>query len=332
MMTRIRDMIRARTGEPGPGAAIGIWREGRPVLCEGYGHAVRGGHPIGVKTVFDTASVSKMFTALCVLILERRRLLSIDDPLADLLPQMRTAAPGVTIRHLLNHVSALPDYMELFDVRGWGLAHRLGMDATLEVLAAQPPPAVRPGTRYSYSNSGYVLLSAIVERMSGQTLARFAQENVFAPLGMNHSCYVDAMPAQMPALARSYESAEGPEVLPMWEMTGDGQVYSTAEDLGRWALELMRPSLFADLIPQLCTPATLADGSRTAYGAGMQLETLDERPVFGHDGGWAGFRSSLLVAPDAGLGIALLANRADFATGELARSILLELLAASDGN
>lgn len=322
-------MIRACISAPGPGVAVGIWRDGEPVLCEGYGDAIRGGRLITMETVFDTASVSKMFTALCVLILERRGLLSIDDPLADRLPQMRTAAPGVTIRHLLNHVSALPDYMELFDAKGWGLAHRLGMAETLDVLAAQEPSSTRPGTRYSYSNSGYVLLSAIVERVSGQSLARFAQENIFAPLGMTHSCYVDAMPARLAGVACSYETSTGPEVLPMWEMTGDGQVYSTIEDLGRWALELMQPSLFADLILQLCTPATLADGSHTAYGAGMQLETVGGRSVFGHDGGWAGFRSLLLVTPSAGLGIVLLANRADFATGELARGILVELLSAS---
>lgn len=324
---KLLDRMGLQPSENEPGLAVSIWRVGEPahVVCRGY--ARRGGTPITPWTVFDLASVSKMFTALCVAIVTREHHVALDTLLGDILPEMRAAAPGVRLQHLLYHTSGLPDYMELFEAKGLGLGDRLGMGETLGILAEAAPVGV-PGKKYSYSNTGYVLLSAIVERLSGSSMAAFARRHVFAPLSMERTNVIDRMPAQVEDAAQSYDT-EGLDVNPLWDMTGDGQVYSCLEDLGLWVNELITPALFPDVLPQLREPGTLDDGTALQYGAGLQLEQQDGHPIFGHDGGWGGFSSSLLVSPFRKTAVIILANRADIEAGFLARTCL-KLLIPSD--
>ncbi len=203
------------------GLAIGLWRNGQPLRREFSGLARRDeDRPVSEDTVFDIASVSKMFTGLGILMLIEDGLLSRKTRLGDLLPVMKDAAGAVTIDHLLHHCSALPDYMTLFGREGLGTSDRLGMNETLNILSRQPPPDA-PGESYCYSNTGYVLLAAIIERLVGVSHATFTRSRILEPLGMHRTQLVDQMPAQIPEVAYSYD-ATGYRHRPMWEMTGDG--------------------------------------------------------------------------------------------------------------
>lgn len=311
--------------ENGPGFAAGFWSDQQAPQYFTHGCVRIGGAMIDAHTNFDIASVSKMFTALCVGILAREYKVSYEDLLGDLIPEMRNAAPHVRLRHLMHHTSALPDYMELFAQKGLHSTDRLGMQQTLEILSQQPP-APMPGQEFSYSNSGYVLLSAVIERVTGLTTAQFMHENIFAPLGMKTTRLVDRMPPDFPDLAQSYDNIDNgltmnTEVNPLWDMTGDGQIYSNLNDLGLWVKELMSPIVFADILPNLMKCGTFDDGSALNYGAGFIHEYENGQHIIGHDGGWAGFRSSLLILPDTRQAVIILSNRADFETGELAMKV-----------
>ncbi len=274
------------------GLAIGLWCNGQPLRREFSGLARRDeNRPVSEDTVFDIASVSKMFTGLGILMLIEDGLLSRKTRLGDLLPVMKDAAGAVTIDHLLHHCSALPDYMTLFGREGLGTSDRLGMNETLNILSRQPPPD--------------------------------APARILEPLGMHRTQLVDQMPAQIPEVAYSYD-ATGYRHRPMWEMTGDGQIHTTLDDLAIWAAELIEARTFRTLVPELLTTGCLKDGTCVPYGVGIRKERIKNRYVYGHGGGWAGFRSSLLVMPSNGLAAIVLANQSDIEAGDMAMRMLTD--------
>lgn len=309
-------------GEDEPGFAVGVWAATHEMISHCCGRAYRGGPPIDTRTLFDLASVSKMFTALGVLLVLDEKNLSLDTELSAILPEMAMAAPGVRLRHLLYHTSAMPDYMELFAENGWGTETRLGMQETLDILAAQVSAGRRPGSSFSYSNTGYVLLSAAIERLFGVSMAAFAAERIFEPFGMKRTRIVDRMPLRGENIAVSYVDGFGQEINPLWDMTGDGQVYTCLEDMSAWVSEIVSPRHFPSVIPRLLTRGALDDGSPLEYGGGVQFETFGERIGFGHDGGWAGFSSTLLFEPEMGVSLVVLTNRMDIEAGEIGRGLM----------
>lgn len=324
---RLWQCIHAATGVVGddePGLALAVWqgKEAR-YLCKGV--ARRNGPPISPDTIFDLASISKMFTALAILLAGDEFGFDEHDLLGDLLPEMGQAAPQVRVGHLLHHLSALPDYMTLFEAEGIGPEHATGQRETLALLAGQPP-APHPGQEFSYSNTGYVLLSSVVERLSGQRLADYLGVRVFAPLGMDRTALVDRMPPRMADCAQSYASRDGAEVNPLWEMTGDGQIHSCLSDLRLWQQELRSPRHLAPQIERLKRRGRRDDGQLLDYGHGIAHEMIAGRRAFGHDGGWAGFTSSLIIIPEGDLALAALTNRGDIEAGDLARQCAALLL------
>lgn len=312
---------RRRVGKDEPGFGAGVWGAEGDVTYHCSGRARRGGPRIGPQTIFDLASVSKMFTGLGLFLLLEEKGLSLDTRLAAILPEMTAAAPDVRLRHLLHHTSGLPDYMELFAERGLGTDKRLGMRETLAILSAQLPGERGPGSAFSYSNTGYVLLSAVIERLSGATMAEYAKKRIFGPLGMKRTCVVDRMPLRGPDVAISYVDGRDAEINPVWDMTGDGQVYTCLQDMGAWVSELTSPRRFPSAITQLLTRGALDDGAILEYGGGIQFETLGQKTFFGHDGGWAGFSSLLLVEPRRKFATIVLANRLDLEAGQIGRDI-----------
>lgn len=318
---RLWHCIHATIGTVGrdePGLAFAVWQGDRAhYLCKGA--LRRNGPAITPDTIFDLASVSKMFTALATLLAADEFGFDTDTLLGDLLPAMRQAAPQVRIGHLLHHLSGLPDYMTLFEAEGIGPHQAIGQSETLALLARQPP-GLPAGRELSYSNTGYVLLASLVERLSGERLADYMRMRVFEPLGMLRTTLVDRMPPRMADCAQSYASREGAEVNPLWEMVGDGQVHSCLGDLRLWQRELRQPRLFAPQIARMQQPGRRDDGQPLDYGYGIAHERLAGESAYGHDGGWAGFTSSLLVIPGRDLALAALANRSDIEAGELTRS------------
>ena len=245
-------------------------------------------------SVFNLASVSKQFTAMAVLLLEHEGKLSVSDLLRDHVPEMGIY-PDITIEHLLHHTSGIADYMRL------AIKHNADKELfkTSDLISLftnqQPPLDFRPGTKFQYSNTGYVLLAEIVARASGKTFDAYLSENVIKPAGMTDSQVFNRLSTSEPAdrvfgFKRSWlnRAKTRPHDLNNFDgVAGDGGVYASARDLHRWHQALLTGKLLPHSVYRRATTSgTLEDGSETGYGYGwfVQSET-----VVDHAGGWVGF-------------------------------------------
>lgn len=298
-----------------PGCSVAAMRKGIVVHASARGLAVLDTRrPLATDTVFNVASLSKQFTAFSILLLEDREALSLDDPLIKYIPELAASARGVTLRHLIHHMGGLRDYMALLTLRGRRVSDGATQFETIQMLARQRGANFPPGTQYEYSNSGYVLLATVVERVSGRSLQQFAAENIFGPLGMTRTTIVDRYPAELPRLARGYSpGANGYEVYESaWEQVGDGQVHTTTTDLLLWA-ENMRTGRVGSqqLMQRMTEPGVLQSGRKIEYAAGLVVGEHNGLPTVGHSGHWAGYASQLLIFPQQHFALAVLCNRSD---------------------
>lgn len=311
--------IFADLAAPGqPGCSVGVERGGALVHASAYGLAdIAVGKRLDAGSVFNIASISKQFTAFSILLLDQRKALSVDDPLIKHVPELAASARGVTLRHLLHHTGGLRDYETLLMLRGRRIVDGATQFETIRALGRQRAANFPPGEQYSYSNSGYVLLATVVERVSGRSMKQFATENIFIPLGMKDTTIVDRYPADLPALARGYTPAgQGFEIdESAWEQVGDGQVHTTVADLLRWADNFRTARVGgADLLKRMIEVGTLNSGERIDYAAGLGIGEYNGLPTVGHSGGWAGYGSHLVMFPEQQLAVSVLCNRNDVRT------------------
>lgn len=300
-----------------PGAAVMVIEDGRVVHKKGYGLAnVDANVPIDANTVFDLASFSKQFTAMGIMILAESGKLGYDDPLTKFFPEFPAYASKITVRHLLNHTSGLPDYMGVFTRLGKRDFEPTGREA-LGMLAEIPTPLFAPGAKWEYSNSGYVVLAQIVEKASGMSFPAFMKKNVFDPLGMSHTLVADEVRPKIANRAISYRPAsdhfENIDYTPLNRIYGDGNVNTSLEDLFKWDQALYTDKLVAQTtLEKAFTPGKLNDGSATTYGFGWMIGDLYGRRLVQHGGAWVGFRTYIARIPSERFTVIVLSNLASF--------------------
>ncbi|MER7424694.1 serine hydrolase domain-containing protein [Nonomuraea rubra] len=266
------------------------------------------------------ASLSKQMTAALIALLAREGVLDVDGPLSGHLPELPAWAGGVTPRHLLHHLAALPAD-SVVDAVLTGDRTSEGVLRALTGFAALPGV---PGTAYAYSNAGYVCLAAAAERAAGRPLPDLARDRLFAPLSMPGTRFWPGPAAAPPGAAPLSPRHPAPLSL------GDGGVWSTAADLLRWGQALNADELGVSEL--LHTPGRLADGTRTGYAWGVGLRSHAGHRVHRHGGGWPGLRAQHARLPDLGWSIVLLATADDTERHiELVRLVLHEVTAAAAG-
>jgi CubicO group peptidase (beta-lactamase class C family) len=265
------------------------------LLSKGYGVANEAsGAPNTATTRFRIGSITKQFTALALLILQEQGKLRVEDSICLYVSDCPEAWRPITLLHLLTHTSGIPNYTDLPDFPAL-----IGTPATLDQLIARfrsLPLQFTPGARWSYSNSGYILLGAVIERISGQSYSAFLQEHIFAPLGMRDTSY-DANSPPSPQHATGYLSAHHqPVYLDMSEFGPAGALASTVEDLYRWDRALIGHQLvsqqaleamFTPTIP--CPAGGCALPSDRGYGYGWFIATEGEQTLIYHLGHIDGF-------------------------------------------
>lgn len=299
--------------EDSPGCALGVVRGGALVYARGYGMAnLEHSVPISPSSVFDIGSMSKQFTALSVALLARDGKLSLDDDVRKHLPDMPAYAEPITLRHLIHHTSGLRDYTDYLPLAGWR-TEDLATDAqAYGLITRQKGLNHRPGHEYLYCNTGYFLLSQIVQRVSGLSLREFADARIFGPLGMGTTRFLDDHTRIVPARAAGYAPRVGRGFaadMSDWEQTGDGAVQTTVLDFARWILNFDDPKVGgAELIRQMQTPTALAGGKAHPYGFGLRMSEYRGLPTVGHGGSWAGYRADLVRFPGEGLALVCLCN------------------------
>jgi CubicO group peptidase (beta-lactamase class C family) len=295
-----------------PGCALAVIKDGRIIYERGYGMAsLEDGIAMTPDKIFDIGSLSKQFTAACIAILIREGKISLDDDIRTYLPEVPKYERPITIRHLIYHTSGLRDYTGLLILAGFRPASDCpSVEEALEVISRQQKLNHPPGGEYSYTNTGYFLLGQIVERVSGQSLNRFAQEHIFKPLGMIHTLYQDDHLQIIKNRASGYDQAGSVFRFDMssWDQTGDGNVYTSVEDLFLWDQAFYTNQLGQDLMSLLQTVGTLNSGEKLDYAFGLVITDYKGLKRVSHAGAWAGFRAALIRFPEQRFSAICLAN------------------------
>lgn len=317
-----------------PGAAVLVLENGRVVFERGYGVAdLRTMRPIDELTNFRLASVTKQFTAAAVVLLVREGRLRYEDTLPSLFPGFPAYGRGITVRHLLQHTSGLPDYEGLMPPPAPGVPvedAQIDDAGVLGLLERAEAGKFPPGTRWDYSNSGYVVLGLIVEKASGMPFGRFLRKRIFAPLGMDGTVAYERGRNEVRDRAYGHSLERGKWLETDQSTTsatlGDGGVYSSLRDMARWEASLREGTLFNSAETELVlTPVVVPggppvepDGTPAAYGFGWFLNPWRGRARAWHYGETVGFRTAIERFVEDGVTVVVLCNRGDIDAADLA--------------
>ena len=331
-----------------PGFAVLIRYGGRNAYQRTEGvRDLRSKAKIDAHTNFRIASFTKQFTAMAIMLLVHEGKLRYDETLTEIFPDFAAYGKTITVRNLLNHTSGLPDYEDLMDaaekVKGpmWTPEHQIQDAEVLELLKKEKNGKFAPGTSWSYSNSGYVVLGLVVAKVSGKSYGEFLRERIFAPLKMNHTLAYQKGKNEVVdrAFGHSKENNDFKESdqSSTSATLGDGGIYSSLEDLAKWDDAFSNHTLLSEkeFQPAL-TPVRLNDGSETiwpthpnddnlhpgkrvSYGFGWFLDPYQGRRRMWHTGSTMGFRTVIeRFTEGAGLTVIILSNRTDLEPEKLA--------------
>ncbi len=282
-----------------------VSRNGKILLDKGYGFAnLEWQIPNTPTTKFRLGSITKQFTAASILLLEERGKLKVEDPVKKYMPDAPAAWDKVTIFHLLTHTSGIPSFTSFPDLESKQMQAMTPQQ--LVDWFKDKPLEFEPGSKWNYSNSGYVLLGYLIEKISGLSYADFVQQNIFTPLGMKDSGY-DSNSALIAHRAAGYSRGkDGPENAGFVNMTvplSAGGLYSTTEDLLRW-----EEGLFGGKVLKPESLAKMTTPFKDDYAFGLGVSTKNGHKMIAHNGGIQGFNTSLIYYPDDKLVVAVLAN------------------------
>jgi CubicO group peptidase (beta-lactamase class C family) len=333
---KIDDIFAGLKSDNAPGAGVLVVKDGKPVYQQGYGVTdLRTRKKINEQTNFRLASVSKQFTAMAVMLLVHDGKLHYEDRLTKIFPDFAAYGNTITIRNLLNHTSGLLDYEDLMR-KPYGSTRRgdirqIQDSEVLALLKKQKRTKFAPGSRWDYSNSGYVVFGQIVEEVSGESFGDFLHDRIFAPLGMNHTVAYQRGKNEVANRAYGHTKENG-----AWQETdqsstsatlGDGGIYSSLTDLAKWDAALrqhmllseteMQPALTPVHVPGVQEP----DGKPAAYGFGWFLNPYKGHHRMWHYGETVGFRTTIQRFPDDNLTIIILCNRAGVVPKDLALKV-----------
>lgn len=323
-----------------PGFAVLVRTNGHKAFLRGYGAAdLRTFHKIDERTNFRLASFTKQFTAMAIMLLVHDGKLRFEQNLVEIFPGFPAYGKTITVRHLLTHTSGLMDYETLMEekekVEGpiWSAAKQIQDEDVLALLAQQTHGNFAPGTSWSYSNSGYVVLGLVIAKVSGVSYPEFLRRRIFGPLKMSRTvAYVNGKNT-VSQRAYGYSKKDG-----QWQDTdqsstsatlGDGGIYSNLRDLARWDAALASEKLLTkpEMAPAL-EAVKLNDGSQphdggetVSYGFGWFLNPLDGKRRMWHSGETSGFRTVIERFTDEGRTIVILSNRTDVNPAQLAEKI-----------
>jgi CubicO group peptidase (beta-lactamase class C family) len=311
-----------------PGLSLAVVRNGVPLYVKSYGVAtLEHGVRTRPETVFQIGSIGKQFTAVAVMMLANEHRLDLDDPLSKYLPEIPASWSAVTPRLILNHQSGIPQLIspkrQLVD-----LAHDY-TDAQLIELATSQPLDFEPGTDVSYSDTGYVLLGFVINRVAGMFYGDMLQQLVFAPLGMNHTRVISDADI-VPNRASGYEKAENGAlhnqsyVSPALNRTADGSLYSTVTDLIKWDRALYGDAVLPQgQLERMWSVDPHRNGQQPLYhyGYGWENNRLRDHRLVEYDGNWQGFQAVMSRYVDRKLTIILLTNLSLCRTERLAHAV-----------
>jgi CubicO group peptidase (beta-lactamase class C family) len=306
-----------------PGLALLVTRDGKVVRSEGFGLAnVEVQVPVKPETIFQSGSVGKQFTATAVMMLVEAGKIGLNDPLTKYFPEAPPSWKNVTVRELLSHTGGFGDYPKDFNFRkDW-------TEPQLLKLVESIPLAYPPGTKWEYSNLGYLTLGILIHRVSGEFYGDFLRQRIFQPLGMQATRIISEVDI-IPNRAAGYRLLKGELknqewVAPAMNTTADGSLYFSIVDLSRWDAALYEGKLLKrSSFDLMWTPVKLKNGqsNKAGYGFGWFIEERNGHRCIHHDGSWQGFETAIDRYVDDHLSVVALTNLAGAKPGEITKHV-----------
>jgi len=298
--------------------AVLISKDGETIFARGYGFA-NAEHQVlnTTQTKFRLGSITKQFTAMAILILHERGKLKLDDPVGKYLDDAPKAWEGVTIHHLLTHTGGVPSYTDAPDY-----LKKMMMPETVKSMIARfrdKPLDFKPGEKFHYSNSGYFLLGAIIEKLSGKSYEAFLKEAIFDPLGMNDTGYdhpATLLRGRAAGYSRDGDGLKNAEYLDMAQPYAAGSLYSTVLDLARWDRALHQGKLISKE-----SYTKMYKSFKDNYAYGWSVTTTEGRREIQHGGGINGFVTEILRYPDQNVCVVVLSNVLPMNPGRVAHDL-----------
>lgn len=306
-----------------PGLSLLVAKGGKVVQAEGFGLAnVELQVPVKPETVFQSGSVGKQFTATAVMMLVEEGEIGLDDPLTKYFADAPVSWKEVTVRELLSHTAGFGDYPKNFDFRkDWTENKELKLIESI-------PLAYPPGTKWEYSNLGYVTLGILIHRVSGEFYGDFLRDRIFQPLDMRSTRIISEADI-VPNRSAGYRLVKGELknqewVAPMVNTTADGSLYFSILDLAKWDAALYTEKLLKrSSLDVMWTPVKLKNGqpNKGGYGFGWFIEERNDHRCIHHDGAWQGFQTAIDRYVDGQLTVVVLTNLADAEPGRISRHV-----------
>ncbi len=302
-----------------PGGIIMVMQDGKIVYQKAFGMANLQHHvPFTEKTLTNIGSTSKQFTAFAIALLERQGLLAFSDDIRKYIPELPDLGQTVTLAHLISHTSGYREIFNTFMMSGIGMSDQIRRTEVVPMIQRQPELQNIPGESWNYNNTGYILLSMVIEKVSGIPFDQWLEENVFKPLDMQNTL-VRMDPRQViKGSAQGYGKDEKENYIERTDLycaAGAGGIYTTAEDLAKWIGNYLEPELGdKSLVEMMTTPYVLNSGEKTNYGFGLMMDKLNGLERFQHGGADVAHRSQFFVFPTVRGAVVTLSNNAGFAS------------------
>ncbi|MBL1212133.1 MAG: beta-lactamase family protein [Ignavibacteriae bacterium] len=307
-----------------PGAAVMVIKEGEILFQKGYGLAnLETGEKVTAETNFRLASISKQFTAMAILILEKKELLSVDDKIRDIFPAFPEYGKEITIKNLLRHTSGLIDYESLIPDTA---TIQVTDSDVLKMMNDADSLYFEPGTKFQYSNTAYAVLAMIVEKLSGNSFPEFLEENIFSKLNMKNTVAFVKGKNQIPNRSFGYNKVDDEFEFSDQSLTsavlGDGGIYTSLEDMFKWDQALYTDVLISDRkMKEAFKRGQLNNGETIDYGFGWRRDYFEGLDRIYHPGSTCGFRNIYQRYPAQKLSVLVLTNRREPDVADIANEI-----------
>lgn len=308
---QIDDLFKLWIDNDGAGGQLAVVHKGETVYEQCYCYeAVDTREPITQDSLFLVASVSKQIIAMSIMILHDRGIININDDIRKYLPDVVKFSQTVTIAHMLHHTSGIRECFELNALMDKPEGYVMDNASIVELLSRQESLNFEPGTKFSYCNSGYILMAEIIERVSGMNVNDFATENIFKPLGMESSCFPGCLPEFPKRVAGHHD--DGTTYTPTRATSrtyGSGGLTTKCRDMVKFMPQYVKPTLVSEkTMERYLTIPPLADGTVTNYACGVRINELLGHKYYHHGGVTGGLRAFTVIFPDDDLVIAVFTN------------------------
>ncbi|MCY4397838.1 MAG: serine hydrolase [Gemmatimonadetes bacterium] len=329
---RLDQLMSPWDGDDRAGAIAAVVEGGEVTHVHAVGMAnLSHGIPWQRGTISNIGSVTKQFTAMGVLTLQAQGKMSLDDDIRTHIPELRDFGTPITIRNLLNHTGGYREVYNLLPIGGHQGEDAFARERAISIVQRQPELQALPNTEWNYNNTGYILISLAIERVSGESFADYMRENVFEPLGMVDTRVKMVQGELISGSAQGYTAEAGGGYRTTRDLAasaGAGGVYTTVDDLTRWMLNYRDATVGgAEAIEAITTTAVLESGDSTGYGLGLGLGEQRGRTLYSHTGGDISHRAYLSYYPELESGVIVMSNNAAFDLtlgGEIGEMFLAE--------